>query len=218
MAVAAQGGGERGGGAGDLGEAGLHERVHGLVEGFGVVLRHVSGVEDFLFQGVEPGVDDGAQGARGVARGGQAFGQTPVDRLQPVQRRLGLGDLDLGRGQAHALGPLGQPSGEERLAGAVVAADGVEGGAPSGDDGQVVVEGPLEAVEADGEQVEPELGHRATAQGIDHIAAAGRAHRSRLAPGGGLDGAHQLSTWNCSAASGTLSRSLVPLSLNSSTG
>jgi len=88
-----------------------------------------------LLQGVEPGVDDVPQGAlRGVGRG-QPLAQPAVDGLQAVQRRLRLGHLHLGGGEAQLAGPVGQPAGEEGLAAAVVAADGLEHG-PAALDGQ----------------------------------------------------------------------------------
>ena len=95
-----------------------------------------------------------------------------------MQRRLGLGDLDLGGGEARALGPLGEPAGEERLAGAVLAADGLEGRAAPRDRGELVVDRRGEPVEADGEQVEPRCGHGAAPQRVDHLPPARRADRS----------------------------------------
>ena len=66
-----------------------------------------------LFQGVEPAVEDVAQGALGRVGGGQPLHQPPVDRLQPVQRRLGLRDLDLGRGEPDLLRPVLPASGRK---------------------------------------------------------------------------------------------------------
>ena len=95
----------------------------------------------------------------------EPFAQPPVDGLEVVQRRLGLGDLHLGGGEALAAGPLGQPAGDERLAGAVLAADRLEHGAAGGDGRSSSSKARGEAVEADGEHVEPALRARCRAAG-----------------------------------------------------
>ena len=63
----------------------------------------------------QPSTIDAQRPAAGGA-GGQPLDEPAVHRLEAVQRRLALGDLHLGRGQALAPGPLGEPAGEEGLA------------------------------------------------------------------------------------------------------
>ena len=53
----------------------------------------------------------GAQRARRERRGAQRLADPPVDGLQLVQRRLGLGDLHLGGGEAAAAAPARRASG-----------------------------------------------------------------------------------------------------------
>lgn len=147
LAVAAQRGGEGVRGAGEIGEALLHQRVYSASKPFGVVLGDLSGAQDLLFEGVEPQVDDGAQRTGGVTGGGEPLGEAPVDGFEPVQWRFGLGDLDLGDGQPGAFGALPQPAGEERFAGAVLAADGAERRTALADGGDLAVQRPLEPVQ-----------------------------------------------------------------------
>ena len=142
-----------------------------------IVCAHGTLGKDVLFEGVEPGIDDLAQRARRVRAGGQMLDQAAVDGLQLVQRSLGLGDLHLGRGHAPPLGPLGEPAGEERLAGAVLAPDGLEDGAACLDASELLVDGPLEPLHANGEQVKPRLRHGPPPQGVDDLRPPGRTDR-----------------------------------------
>ena len=112
-------------------------------------------------------------------RGGQALDEPPVDGLQPVQRRLGLGDLHLGGGEAAPLGPLGEPAGEEGLAGAVLAADGLEDASRR----RRPCPGPRRSRPSNrsrptARRSRPADGHGAAAQRVDDLAPAGRADRT----------------------------------------
>ena len=201
---------ERGRGAGDLGEPALQQGVHALGQRSGVLGLDRSLGEDVLFQRVEPAVDDLAERARRVGRGGQLLDQAAVDGLQPVQRGLGLGDLDLGGGHAAPLGPLGQPAGEEGLARAVLTADRLERSAARRDAGQLVVEGSLEPLHADREQVKPGLRHGAAPQRVDDFPPPGGAHVRRRG--------HVASPRNCCRSSSLFSATVRPSSMVLITG
>jgi hypothetical protein len=56
----------------------------------------------------------------------ERFGYPPVHRLQPMERRFGLRDLYLRRGEAPAQGLLRKMAGEERLARALLPSHGLE--------------------------------------------------------------------------------------------
>ena len=101
-----------------------------------------------------------------------------------MQRRLGLGDLDLGGGHAAPLGALGEPAGEERLARAVLSTDRLEYGPTRRHAVEFGVDGMLEPLHADGEQVKACLRHGSPPERVDDLVAAGRAdrHRSRSYP------------------------------------
>lgn len=146
-AVAAQRRGKSRRGAGDFRQPSFHQRVDRLGKPRLVFFVGLSGVEDFLLQGVEPRIDHGAQGTRLMCCGGQPLGQPAIDRLQPVQRSLRLGDLHFGRGQSRSLRAFGEPAGEEGLAGTVVSTNRVEGGPAPRGRRQVVVECRFEAAE-----------------------------------------------------------------------
>ncbi len=154
----------------------------------GQFLLRRAGGEGVLLQGVEPGIDHGPQRAGREAGGGEALGEPTVDRLQLVQGRLVLRDLDLGHGEVTALGPLPQPAGEEGLAGPVLTTHGLEHGPAGGDRFQFRVEGRLEPVEAGGKQVEPALGYGPAAQGVDDGTAAGGAYLCGALGSGGAHG------------------------------
>src|SRR5699024_8657644 len=102
--VAAQGGCEAGVGGGHFGQAAFQQGRDGPVECFFVALVDRAASENVFLQRVHPVVHDLAQGAGRLGGGGQSFGQAPVDGLQPVQRGLGLGNLDLGDGEVGAFG------------------------------------------------------------------------------------------------------------------
>ncbi len=208
-AIAAQRRGEGGGAAGDLDETLVEQVGDGPLQRGRVGRVGRPSDENVLLQRVEPGIDDGAQRARRERRGAQAFGEAPVDGLQPVQRRLVLGDLHLGGGQVHPAGPVGEPAGEEPLAGAVLPAHRLEHRAAGGHRGQVVADGGLEPAETDGEQIEPGFGDHAAAQRVEDLAAPGRAHLCR--------GVHPRRP-NCSRSRVCSRRSVRPLSISASTG
>ena len=153
LPVGAQRRGERGRGPRDGRQPAFEQLIDGLGQGLRVVLGDHALGEHVLFEGVEPGVDDLAERARRVGGGRQLLDETAVDGLQLVQRCLGLGDLHLGGGHAAPLGPLGEPAGEERLARAVLAAHRLEGGPAGRDAVQFFVDGALEPLHADREQV-----------------------------------------------------------------
>ena len=127
-----------------------------------------------------------------------------------MERRLGLRDLDLGRGEAAALGPLLEPAGEEGLAAAVLAAHRLERRATTLDPIELLVQGRLEPLEPDGERVEASLGHGAAAEGIDDLLATLRAQRRR---GTG----HPVNS-NCFSSRGRLSSTVSDASSTDSTG
>lgn len=210
-AIAAQRRGEGRGGAGDGGEPVFEEFVDRGCQGLLVVVRDGAAAECLLLQGVEPGVDDGTQGGGLVGGGGEAFGEPAVDGLQAVQRGLGLGDLHLADGQSAAFGAFGEPPGEERFTGSVFAAQGVEGGSAAGDGRQVVVEGGLEAVQADGEQAESRLRYGAAPQGVDDVASACGADV-------GCRVGHAVPSGNCCWSSALSSWTVRPDSTSWSTG
>ena len=76
----------------------------------------------------QPGIQHRAERARREGGRAEGLADPPVDGLQLVQRSLGLGDLHLGGGEPSAQGPFGQVTGEEGLAGAILATDGLERG------------------------------------------------------------------------------------------
>ena len=86
-----------------------------------------------------------------------------------MQRRLGLGDLDLGGGESAAQCLLGQVPGEEGLAAAVLPPNGFDGEAAGCHGVEVLGQGALEAVQADGELVEAVGGHGPAPQRGDDL-------------------------------------------------
>src|SRR5262249_48945717 len=161
------------------------------------------------FQGEHPVVEHRPQRGRRKLLRAEVLSDPPVQGLQAVQRCLGLRDLHLGGGHATPLGALGEPAGEERLAGALLAADRLEHRPAVDDGGQLRVNGGYEPVEADGEDVEPVAGDGAPAQGVDDLAAAALADLDRH----GAD-----PSWNWSRSSRSSRITVCPSGSRSSTG
>ncbi len=176
-AVAAQGHRELGRHPADRREAALQQGPGRRGQAGGVRRVDAALGQDLLLQGVEPAVNHRAEGPLEGVRRRQPLHGAAVDRLQPVQRRLGLGDLHLGGREPPPLGPLLEPAGEERLARAVLAADRLEAGAAPRDGLQFGVEGRLEPLQADGEDVEAPPRHGPPAEGVDDLTAAFGADR-----------------------------------------
>jgi hypothetical protein len=153
--VAAQAGGVARRGTGETAEPPLEQLVDCGTECISVVGAHRSVGEDVLFQRVEPGIEHRPERAGLRSGGGEAFTQSPVHRLQPVQRCLGLGDLYLGHGHPAGFGAFTEPAGEEGLARAVLAAHRGERRRARGAPVQFGIGRRSEAVETDGEQVQP---------------------------------------------------------------
>jgi hypothetical protein len=164
-------------GSSQAGEALFEQLVHGRAEGRIVVGRHQTGSECVLLEGVKPGVEDRPERARGTRRRREAFAQSPVHRLQPVQGRLGLGDLHLGHRHSSGLGALTQPASEEGLARAVLAADSFERSATGMRGVEVGGQAGLDPFQTDGEQVEPTSRDGAASQRVEHLASAPRRYR-----------------------------------------
>ena len=136
--------------------------------------------EYILFEGVEPGIDDLAERAWRMGGGAELLDEAAVDGLKLMERCLSLGDLDLGGGHAAPLGPFCDPAREERLARTVLTTDRLECG-PSGRDAvELFVDGTLEPVQANREQVEASLRYCPPAKRVDNLGAAGRADRYRF--------------------------------------
>src|SRR5262249_1537492 len=132
------------------------------------------------FERVEPPVEDPAQRAVLDVRRREPLDEPPVHRLEPVERRLGLGDLDLGGSESHPLGTLLEPAREEGLAAPVLAAHRLEDGGAAFDATQLFVERGLEAIEPDRERVEAALRNRTAAQRIDDLVASLSGDQARL--------------------------------------
>src|SRR5262249_10288466 len=77
-------------------------------------------------------------------------------------------DLDLAGGHASPFGSFGKPACEECLARPVLATDGLEHRPATGDSPQLVVEGCVEALQTDREQVQPGVPDGGPAQRGDH--------------------------------------------------
>src|SRR5262249_19861437 len=127
---------------------------------------------DILLQAVEPAVEDRTERAEEAVRGTQLLHRTPVDGFEPVERRLGLGNLDLGGGEALLLRLLLHPAPEERLAAAVVAPDGFEHRRTLPHVGQFRLDDRLEPTEAHGEKIKAALRHGPFPQGGDDLTSA----------------------------------------------
>jgi hypothetical protein len=83
--------------------------------------------------------------------------------------RLRFRDLDFGRRKALALRPLHEPPREERLARAVLAADGLELSAATTDGAELTVDGLLEFLEPDSEYIQALLWHGAAPERVDDL-------------------------------------------------
>jgi hypothetical protein len=129
----------------------------------------------------------------------KGLGDTAVHSVQPVQRRLRLGDLHVGHCEAALQRSLTEIAGEERLASPVLAADRLERGAALCGGVEIGVERRREPLQADGEQVQSARRDRAAAQCVDDFPAP---------PRGGLLSHGE--TPNCSRSSGSSSTTVTP--------
>ena len=152
-----------------------------MVKALGIIGKSRFGGEKVFLQKVEPTVDDRVQRAGRHISCRQPFDQTSVDRLHSMQWRLSFRDLHLAGGKAFRAGPFLEPAAEEGLARSVLAPNRLERRATQGDRFQFAVEGALEAVHANGEDVEAGFGHGPTAKGVDDLGSTARAQH-RLTP------------------------------------
>ena len=137
--------------------------------------------QNVFLERVEPVVENGPQGAVLGVRCRKALGKAPVYRLQPVQRRLRFGDLDLCGGKALTLRPFLQPTYKEGLAAAVFAAHGLESPTARRHRSQLLVQRRIERIKTNCEQIETLARHRSAPEGVDDLAASQRAdHRWHL--------------------------------------
>ena len=133
LAVASQRRAEGRGSAGDLGQPLLQQLGRPRDQCLLVGCPDRAFRQDVFLQGVEPAIDHVAKGTLRCVGRRESFHQPTIHGLQAVQRGFGLGDLDLGRGESQLPGTIGQPTCEEGLAAAVVAADRLEHTAAGGD-------------------------------------------------------------------------------------
>ena len=112
------------------------------------------------------------EGALLSIRGREAFDQPAVDGLKTVQRRLGLGNLDLSRGESVAFRALLQPPCEEGLPAAVLPANCLELRTPGRDRPQLLTHHGVERLESDRERVQTAPGNGSAPQGVDDLVAA----------------------------------------------
>src|SRR5690606_22194990 len=145
-----------------------------------VVLARAALGEHLLLEGVEPALDDVPEGAALAVLGPQVLHRAPVDRLEPVQRRLALRDLHLGRRELIALRAALQPAREERLARTVLAAHRLEGPVAERDVAALLVERLGEPVETDREVLEAARRDRAGAQGGHDLLTQGLGNLGRI--------------------------------------
>lgn len=113
--VAAQAGGVPGSNAAHRGQPLLKQAVDPDSESLGVLGVDGPVRQNVFLERVEPGIQHGTEGAGGIAGGGESLAEPPIDRLQPVQRGFGLGDLYLGEGHPAGLGQLADPPRDEGL-------------------------------------------------------------------------------------------------------
>ena len=140
-----------------LREPTLHQLVHAALQLDLVVLSDLPRCQDVLLKRESPPLEHRAECSLLHISGRQTLDQSPIDGLQSMQRRLGLGDLDLRGRESGRLGPLAQPPGEERLAAPVVAPDRLELRTAAGDQTKFVVHGRRQPIEAYRECVETTL-------------------------------------------------------------
>ena len=159
------------------------------------------------FQGEQPGIQHRAQRARRERGRPQRLTHPPVDGLQLVQRRLGLGDLHLRRGEPPPQRAFGHVPGQERLARPVLPAHRLERRAAPGHRVQVPVQGRGEPLQPRRQQVKTIRRNGPASKRIHH-----------LTPAPGRDLVVHTRIPNCSRSS-TSSRMTVPPSTSTrSTG
>ena len=129
--------------------------------------------QHFLFQRVEPAVDDRAHGATLAAFGHQVLDQPPVHRFQAMQRRFRFGDLHFRAGEAFRARQALEPAGKERLARPVVAAHSLEPAPARGSLLQLRQQGVAVGVQPDRKRVQRRLGHGAASQRIQDFIGTG---------------------------------------------
>ena len=192
----------------DRGKPPFQQRVHRLVQRILPASGQPGvGGGGVGLQGEQPGVEHRAQRARRERRRPQRLAHPPVDGLQLVQRRLGLGDLHLGRGEPAPQRALGQVPGEERLAGAVLPAHRLERRAAPGHGIQVRVQGRGEPLQPHRQQVKTMRRNGPASQ---------RAYHLTPAPGGNL--VVHARTPNCSRSSASSRTTVLPSASTRSTG
>ncbi len=204
-AIGAKGGGKRRGHLGHRGQADLHQGLGAGDQRLLVQGVHAPVGQHILLQGVEPAVEDAAEGAFAGIRRGDALDQAAVDRLHAVQGRLGLRDLHLAGRKPPAARSFLQPAAEEGLAGPVLPAHRLEHAPAERGRGQFVIQGLLEALSPDGEGVQPVPGHGPATQGIDDLGPSLRT--KHVAP----------ANWNCTRSSSLSSCTCAAVSSRVST-
>ena len=108
--VGAQDSGEGWIGAADVGQSRFDETVGCRGQGGFVVFVDRAVGQDVFLQHEEPAVDQRSEGTSVTVADGEAFDESAVHGLEVMQRRLGLGDLDLARDEPGPTGTIGDPS------------------------------------------------------------------------------------------------------------
>ena len=136
-----------------------------------VVARETRTRANFFLKGIQPPVHQSPERTIGPFLRGQALDGTPIDLLHVVQGSFGLGDLNLGGGESLLLRHVADPTGEEGLAGAVVAANRLEATNAHRDIGKLALKRLGEAIQAHGVVFEPSAGHGAVTKGRHNFSA-----------------------------------------------
>ena len=142
----------------------------GLIQ-FGTLGKHV------FFQHVEPAVHNVSQCPFGRVRRCQPLHEPSVHRFKFVKRCLRLGNLHLTCHEPLSAGSVSKPTGEERLAAAVVAPHGLEYATAGRHGFEIGIDCGLESFEAHAEGIEAGTGHRAASQRVDDLLGTGPADR-----------------------------------------
>jgi hypothetical protein len=99
-----------------------------------------------------------------------------------VKRRFGFGNLDFAGYEALRAGSLLEPPSEKRLSTAIITPDRFEAAAPKRDRVKVLIKARRKAIHANRKRIEPEAGHRTSAQRVDNLTATMRAKRHYFDP------------------------------------